>query len=56
MRAHRPEWTDENRSDPGITLVLLFAFLAVAFGAVAIGWLLVREGRRSDGVPTVSDD
>ena len=23
-----PEWTDSNRSDPGVTLVELFAFLA----------------------------
>ena len=25
---HNPEWTDFNESDPGITLVELFAFLA----------------------------
>jgi len=26
--AHRPEWTDFNQSDPGVTLVQLFAWLA----------------------------
>jgi MYXO-CTERM domain-containing protein len=38
-----PEWTDREGSDPGITLLQLFAFLAVAL----IGWLLVRRRRSS---------
>ena len=40
--SHNPGWTDEKRSDPGITLVQLFAFLAFAI-AFAVTWRLVRE-------------
>jgi len=28
LRAHVPEWTEENESDPGVTLLEIFAFLA----------------------------
>ncbi len=28
MKRHYPEWTDFNSSDPGVTLLQLFAFLA----------------------------
>ena len=28
LRAHVPEWTDDNESDPGVTLLEIFAFLA----------------------------
>jgi hypothetical protein len=41
-RMTRPEWTDREGSDPGITLLRLFAFLAVAL----VGWLLVSRRRR----------
>src|SRR3954454_6645954 len=27
IRLHNPEWTNFNRSDPGVTLIELFAFL-----------------------------
>ncbi len=40
--SHNPGWTDEKRSDPGITLVQLLAFLAFAI-AFAVTWRLVRE-------------
>ena len=40
--SHNPGWTDEKRSDPGITLVQLFAFLAFAI-AFAVTWRLVRN-------------
>ena len=46
---HNPDWTEHRESDPGITLVQLFAFLAVAIGAVAIAWRLVRESTRRSG-------
>ena len=29
---HNPEWTNFNRSDPGVTLLELFAFLTEALG------------------------
>ena len=29
---HAPEWTDHNESDPGITLIELFAYLAEQVG------------------------
>ena len=29
---HNPEWTNFNRSDPGVTLLELFAFLIEALG------------------------
>src|SRR5215218_10079852 len=29
---HNPEWTNFNRSDPGVTLLELFAFLVEALG------------------------
>ena len=40
--SHNPGWTDEKRSDPGITLVQLLAFLAFAI-AFAVTWRLVRK-------------
>ncbi len=46
--SHNPGWTDEKRSDPGITLVQLFAFLAFAI-AFAVTWRLVRESSRRSG-------
>jgi len=46
MRRPDPDWTDARRSDPGITLVQLLAFLAVAIGAVAIACRLFRESPR----------
>jgi hypothetical protein len=30
IRVHTPEWTDFNSSDPGVTLLELFAFLGEA--------------------------
>ena len=49
-----PDWTDQNRSDPGITLVELFAFLAVALaGGIAARWL---RNRRSNPTFSVSVD
>jgi hypothetical protein len=46
-RAHAPEWTDHNVSDPGITLlqVLVYALPVVAAG-VAAGLFLVRRSDR----------
>ena len=40
LPAHRPEWTDHNRADPGITLVDLLAWLGEA--------VLYRSGERPD--------
>ena len=44
-----PEWTDGNESDPGLTLLQLFAFLAVAlfFGFALQRWRTSRSGRDS---------
>jgi hypothetical protein len=44
--SHNPGWTDEHRSDPGITLVQLFAFLAFAI-AFAMTWRLFRKTART---------
>jgi hypothetical protein len=38
---HNPEWTDFNRSDPGITLVELFAFLGET-----LLWVIDERGRQ----------
>jgi hypothetical protein len=35
ISVHNPEWTNHNRSDPGITLLELFAFMADNVGYVA---------------------
>ena len=42
-----PDWTELNDSDPGITLVQLFAFLALAvlFALVLQRWRTSRTGR-----------
>jgi hypothetical protein len=39
--AHNPDWTDFNESDPGVTLVELFAFLADT-----VLWQLDEQKRR----------
>jgi hypothetical protein len=56
----RPRWTDFNRSDPGITLLQLFAFLAegltyrrnrLAIGVLVVAacvWLRRRDGNDDD--------
>ena len=45
--ASSPDWTDFNESDPGITLVEVFAFLACALLFTA--WVVTRRRRvRSD--------
>jgi hypothetical protein len=43
-----PKWTDFNSSDPGVTLLQLFAFLAFAllFGLALKRWLTSRSGSR----------
>jgi hypothetical protein len=41
----RPSWIDSNVSDPGITLLELFAFLAVA---LVLGRRLVARLRRGE--------
>jgi hypothetical protein len=42
-----PAWTESNDSDPGITLVQLFAFVAVVllFGFALQRWRTARAGR-----------
>jgi len=32
LPAHSPQWTDINQSDPGVTLVQLFAWIADTLG------------------------
>jgi hypothetical protein len=44
--AHEPEWTDFTPSDPGITLVQLFAYLAEALLGFALVAALWRRRRR----------
>jgi hypothetical protein len=44
----RPRWTDFNRSDPGITLLQLFAFLGVLLVAAVGFWLRRRDGNDDD--------
>gem|GEM_PF-5312538 len=44
--ADGPGWTDFTPSDPGITLLQLFAFLAEAFLAFALVAALRRRRRR----------
>jgi hypothetical protein len=44
--AHDPEWTDFTPSDPGITLVQLFTYLAEALLGFALVAALWRCGRR----------
>jgi hypothetical protein len=43
---HDPEWTDFNQSDPGVTLVQLFAFLADSLLAYLEGASKRRRRRR----------
>ena len=43
-----PSWTDANRSDPGITILQLLAYLTAAlFGAIAVrlarAWFCARR-------------
>ena len=45
---HAPEWTDHNVSDPGITLLTLFAFLAAGLLYAAGVELWRRRRRRRD--------
>jgi hypothetical protein len=42
-----PDWTDFNRSDPGVTLLQLFAFLGLVllFGLALKRWRTSRSGR-----------
>ncbi len=47
--SHNPGWTDPTGSDPGITLVQLFAFLASLAFAIAfvMAWRLFRKTART---------
>jgi hypothetical protein len=46
-----PDWTDFNQSDPGITLLQLFAFLAAGllFGVLFVSTWYRRRRRRPAG-------
>ena len=45
IRVHTPEWTNFNESDPGVTLLQVFAFLAESLSG--------KRGRRLIGLVVV---
>ena len=52
----RPDWTDANEHDPGVTILVVLAFALTALGALGAAYVATRTHRRRRATRHEADD
>jgi hypothetical protein len=56
VTAMRPDWTDANEHDPGVTILVVLAFALTALGALGAAYVATRTHRRRRATRHEADD